>query len=315
MANSFMIAFTAVIPFVLYLTFGFVSRRIGWAKESSLNEFNTLVFKAFFPFLMFQNMYQMDTDFSPNWTLVIFVLAAIALLISVSMLVVPHFIPDDPSRGAIVQALYRGNYALFALPLLDSIYGSEAASTGTMLLAFVVPFYNVAAVIILEYYQGRAASPKTLLLKILQNPLIIGIIIGAIVHFSGLKLPSVLESFVSTFAKMCTPLALFTLGGTLSFSSMKKNGRLLAIVLAIRMVIVPIIVYVIAGLFPLSAMERFMVMVVFGTPVAAASYPMAKNMGSNGELAGELVALSTVLSVFTLFVFIFVLNMLGLMGL
>lgn len=56
-------------------------------------------------------------------------------------------------------------------------------------------------------------------------------------------------------------------------------------------------------------MELFLVIAVFATPVASGSYPMAQNMGGDGELAGQLVFLSTVISVFTLFGWIFVLRL------
>ena len=42
---------------------------------------------------------------------------------------------------------------------------------------------------------------------------------------------------------------------------------------------------------------------------------MAQNMGSDGPLAGQLVFISTVISLGTIFCFIFFLNQLGLLGL
>ena len=57
-----------------------------------------------------------------------------------------------------------------------------------------------------------------------------------------------------------------------------------------------------------------MFLIMSGAPVAVSSYTMAANMGGDGELAGEYVVLSTVLSIGTLFAFIFVYNMVGFIG-
>ena len=57
----------------------------------------------------------------------------------------------------------------------------------------------------------------------------------------------------------------------------------------------------------------FLLLMIFGAPVAASSYPMAVNMGGDGELAGQLVFVSTALSLLTIFTFIFTLSQLGLL--
>ena len=63
----------------------------------------------------------------------------------------------------------------------------------------------------------------------------------------------------------------------------------------------------------LRGVELFLILMIFGTPVATASYPMAQNMGGDGLLAGQLVFVSTVASLATIFVFIFTLSRLGLL--
>ena len=56
-----------------------------------------------------------------------------------------------------------------------------------------------------------------------------------------------------------------------------------------------------------------MLLMLFATPIATSSYPMAQSMGGDGSLAGELVALTNMGSVVTLFLFIFTLSRMGLL--
>ena len=63
----------------------------------------------------------------------------------------------------------------------------------------------------------------------------------------------------------------------------------------------------------LRGVELFLILMIYGTPVATASYPMAQNMGGDGQLAGQLVFTSTVASLATIFLFIFTMSRLGLL--
>ena len=47
-------------------------------------------------------------------------------------------------------------------------------------------------------------------------------------------------------------------------------------------------------------------LVMFAAPIASASYPMAENMGGDGTLAGELVAVSSGISIITLFLWVLI---------
>ena len=58
----------------------------------------------------------------------------------------------------------------------------------------------------------------------------------------------------------------------------------------------------------MEPLERFVLLTMFATPTAAASFPMAQNMGGDSKLAGELVVCSTVVSVVTIFLWVLILK-------
>ena len=184
------------------------------------------------------------------------------------------------------------------------------------LIAFIVPVYNVLAVIILEYYRGGAASPSALAVSLLKNPLIQGFIVGLVFHFAGWELPAPIETPVLTLANISIPMALVILGGTLHFSQIQENLRLLVPVLTVKMLVLPALMLAITLVVPFgfSAPERFMLVVMFASPVASSSYVMAESMGADGPLAGQLVAFSSAISVVTLFLWVLGLGAAGLLG-
>ena len=126
-----------------------------------------------------------------------------------------------------------------------------------------------------------------------------------------IKLPVFLTKPLSGMSQTTTPLALMTLGGTLHFSSLKNNGKLLGISLTFRMILIPAVLVALSLLFSFLPAERFELFILFACPVAVSSYPMAAKMGGDGELAGQYVAVSTVVSLVTIFLWILILKSAG----
>ena len=94
---------------------------------------------------------------------------------------------------------------------------------------------------------------------------------------------------------------------------LRKNSRAISAVLSIRLLLLPAVMVAFGYLIGLRDVELFLVLMIFGTPVATSSYPMAQNMGGDGQRAGQLVFVSTVASLATIFLFIFTMSQLGLL--
>lgn len=311
MLSSFLIAVTAVLPFIVYLGFGAICRRVGWVTEDFLNKLNGVVFKCFFPFLMFWNIYHVDTGIQIRGRFLAVCVGSLALLILLLCLTVPRIVKARDKRSVIIQAVYRSNFVLFGVPMAQSVFGDEGGALAAMLVAIVVPTYNAFAVILFEYYRGGEIKALTLLKNIVTNPLVLGALVGLAFLFLGIKLPVGLEKPISEFSGLTTPVALFCLGGTLHFSAIRHNRKYLIPVLGIKLLILPLVATLIASLVGFSNVERFVFLIMSGAPVAVSSFTMAANMGGDGELAGQYVFLSTLVSLGTLFAFIFVYHSIG----
>ena len=214
----------------------------------------------------------------------------------------------------IIQGVFRSNFIIYGIPLTTYVFGEEKSSVCGMMIMIMVSLFNVAAVIVLEMFrEGGKISAKKLLLGIVKNPLLQGCVIGLVFYLLQIRLPAFIASPVSSLAGLATTLALVVLGANLRFEELKKNGRTISVVLLIRLILLPVVMVAFAYLIGLRGVELFLILMIFGTPVATSSYPMAQNMGGDGQLAGQLVFVSTVASLVTIFVFIFTLSRLGLL--
>lgn len=311
--ESFFVALNAVVPFLFYITFGYTMKIKGVVTEDFLQKLNKMIFRLFYPFLTFYNVYKADVSTLPSSKLLIFGGGSILVLEIILILIVPRLVKENPKRGVIIQAIYRSNFILFGLPLTLSVFGDSASSAAAMMITVVTTIYNTTSVVILEMFNSEGkTNAGTILINVAKNPLLQGAALGLIFFVTGFKLPSCLVKPISEFSSMTSPLALFVLGGTLHFNAISKNLKYLVPALTLKLIILPAAALSIAYVIGLRGVELFLMMVLYGTPVAAASYPMAQNMGGDGELAGEFVVISTVLSTVTLFLWIFFMNMAGL---
>lgn len=310
--ESFIVAVNAVLPFLIYIAFGMGIRITGIADDELMRRMNQVVFRAFFPVMMFYNLYHKDPELKLNGMMVVCAMTSLFVLIGLLILLVPCFVKENPRKGTIIQAIYRSNFVLFAVPLTSHIFGEQGAVLASMMVAFVVPVYNFTAVVILEYYGGGKADIISVVKRVLSNPMIMGALAGLLFYLLHIRLPDCIEEPVSQFADLTTPLALFILGGTLRFSSMKRNLKPLLAVAGIKLFLLPALILPVTVLLHFTPMERFVLFAMYATPAATASYPMAQNMGCDGDLAGEMVVLTTACSVFSIFLWVFFMRSAGL---
>ena len=300
--SSLLVSLNTVLPFILYMAFGYGVRRKKIASIEDLRKLNRIVFTAFFPLMMFDNIYSMKSADFLRPAFVIFSVGSVAAVLLISAAIVPHIVKDRSRIPVVIQGIYRSNILLFAIPITQNLFGDTPVLMATSLVVLIVPIYNVAAVILLEYYSGKTRSSAIVLLKnILSNPLIRGVLVGLLFRVAGIGVPQTIMKVIHQFSGMTTPLALFILGGTLQFGAMRKNENGLAAVLITKLIAVPAVMLFISGLFGFSPTERFVIFTLFSTPVATAAFPMAQAMGADSELAAELIVMSTTLSVVTLF--------------
>jgi len=311
--QNFMISVNAVMPFAVYLAIGCLIRVRRIADEAFMSKLNQFVFKVFFPFIMFRCVYTLDFDTGVSAFFVVFSVIELLTVIGLLVLIVPRIVRRNDRRGVVIQALYRSNTVLFAIPLAQSVFGEEAASAAGLLVAVLVPIYNITAILILETFSsGGRHSVRELAMKLLNNPLIRGAIVGAVFLLLRVPLPQCVMKPVNAIADMATPLAVIVLGSTLRFDALANNRGILTRIMLVRLIGLPCLALLVSFFVEMSEFERFMQVILYATPIAASSYPMAVNIGGDGELAGQCVVVSTVCSVITIFLWILLLNSFGL---
>ena len=169
----------------------------------------------------------------------------------------------------------------------------------------VIPLNNVLAVVALASCSGKKPSVKKLLRDILTNPLIVASALGGLLLLLRVQLPTVLEKVCSQIGGIASPLSLLVLGASLRWQGVKDNRRELCWTVLLKQAVIPFVMLGLAVLLGFRNEELGVMLILFGAPVAVSSYPMAEAMGGDGPLAASQVVLTTIFSMGTLFVLIY----------
>lgn len=329
MLNDLLFTINAVMPIVAMVAVGYFLKKLNIITRAGAKEMNKLVFKLFLPLLLFLNVYNIESISGINFLYVGYVSLIVVLVFVLALLCVGFITDDAKKKGAWVQATFRSNYALIGIPLATSVFGAQGSALATILSAFTIPLFNILAVIALGMYSGKDGKKtrvRDIIIDIVKNPLIDAIALGVVALLVRAMLVKAgidfristeeslkwLYSAATQISKVATPLALIVLGANFEFSAIPSMKKEIISGTLVRCVITPIIGLSIALLIGGFSGAEFAAFVsVFGTSVAVSTVPMAQEMDSDAELAGQLVVWTTVISAFTLFIFIYALRVIG----
>lgn len=310
--NDFLFALNTVLPLLLLMSTGWFCRRVGLLNESLVTGVNQLVYRVFLPVNLCLSVMKTPYDMEISGAAFVLVGGGVLLQFLLLFFIVPRLEKDRKKTGVMIQAMGRANYAFFGIPLVAMLFPGQDTSLAALLVTVTVPVYNVMSVIALCVWGGGKADFKDILLKIVKNPLIVSSLLGLALWLAHVSLPAFLESTLQDLSKVATPLALFTLGGAIQFSSAKAHMKQLMIVVPWKLIISPVIFMGACILLGLRGVALACAFIAFGAPTAVSSYPMAQQMGGDGELAAECVAITSALCIFTTFLFVFFLKSAGL---
>ena len=323
--DAFLFAVGAVMPLVLIVALGYCLKRRGLFSAQLGKSVNKVVFKILIPATVFLNIYKINDvgDVDPTYIIYVAIFTVVVFLLSLPLSGLITKSADR--RGVISQVIYRSNYALVGIPLVELICGSDGVSEAALLSVVSVSFFNAFAVISLSVFREEKAtvSVKKMLVDIITNPLIIAILFGlcclltrkAFVSFDiGFRLSQItpLYKAISYISNAATPVALLCLGAQFEFSAIRSMRKEIICGVLLRTLVVPMIGLGIAYAFFDFSAGMFAAMIAsLATPVSVSSAPMAQEMGGDVELAGQLVLWTTVASSVTLFGFIYALRLVG----
>ena len=299
--ESLRISLNAVLPLFIYMALGFLARRFGMIGEKEVFRFNRLAFYFFLTASVFHAVYKSDLSSALRPGLILYGVAGVLATFFAGLLIFRRTVRERDRRGVMVQGIFRSNLVLIGLAIAQALVPDGDVATVAVLSAFIIPLYNVLAVVILSYYGGERPSFREMLRKIAKNPLILAIAAGFVFLLSGIRLPAPVERAISGMGSAATPLMLFLQGGFFRFESLGKYAKELTVAALFRLVLAPGVLLTLGYLLGFRGMEFAGLIGAFASSAAVSSFTMTQQIGGDAELAGGIVIVTSLFSILTLF--------------
>ena len=293
------LVFSSLFPVFSLLLLGRLLKQLKLTNEIFLKLSDRLIYFIFFPALLFWKIGSAETSDFINWDLCLAIVMSIAIIYIISALALKLFNISDFKAGSFSQSCYRFN-TYIGMAIVFYAYGEAGIQYFGILIGIAIPFLNILAVSTLIWYSGRnkaTGSRLTIFFKeILTNPLVLACAAGLLYARTLGSFPVYIENTLELMSAVALPLALISIGGALTFKSLRGNLAIASIASIIKLVFLPLVGYWILTVMQVSGLP-FKVGIIFLTlPTSASIYVLSSQLNSDTELASAAIVLSTILS-------------------
>ncbi len=297
-----MTVINSLFPVFALIVLGNRLRHHGLTDPAFLKTADRLVYFIFFPVMLFWKIGGAATS-GIDWGLPAAALLAVVAMFLTSLLYIRVFRVGDYQAGTFSQSCYRFN-TYIGMAIVITALGESGVTQFGILIGFVIPFINVLAVSTLIWFSGKRVSlgdrVRVTGRSIVTNPLILACLAGIIYARLVNTFPVFIDNTFRLTSMVTLPLALLSIGGALTFDSLRGHLRLSLAASAVKLILFPVVGYLFFRLFDVTGVAFRVGMIFFALPTATSIYVLSSQLNSDTELASASIVVSTVLSFFSL---------------
>lgn len=300
--DAFLFGLNTVLPIFLLILVGLFLKKVNLMNEAFIAAGTSLVYYCALPVRMFQDVAESDLRTMANGRFILFIVAVTLAGYVVIWLASLKLCPDRDRRGAFIHAAFRGNYVYVGIPITQNILGMDMVPCTVLVIAFVIPIYNILGVATLAWYSrgGEKVDKKRLLLDILKNPLIIAILVGLPFSLFGWRLPGAVNESLDYLGSIATPLALLFIGGSIRYREFLENLWLSVKAAALKVIVQPLLFVPLALWLGFNPEEVVTIYVMLAVPTALNAYIVTRKLGGDEEVAAGTIVATLLLSIATI---------------
>ena len=294
------IAAGQVLILYLLVAVGFITDKTKIFGQETARASNNLLFYVTTPSVIVKSFLSMQFDVSTAASFGYAFLGCSATLLIGILIATPLFRGTGDKRPVFRYAVSYGNMGYMALPLCEALLGAEGVfycSAGVVAFNIISFTHGVR----LMTKDGAHKEPFRLR-RLVLNPGVISVLIGLPLFLLGVQLPAIPQKALDYVTCLNTPLAMIFLGTYIANTNLKslfkeKNAFLVAL---LKLIVLPLIMYGIFRLVGVTGTLLTALMISASTPSANNTVMFSAKYGKDTGLASQIVAMSSLLSVFTI---------------
>ena len=294
-----MVLLNALFPVLALILTGTIFKRLRITDTAFLRTSDKLVYFVFFPLMLFWKIGATPLHFDKGWRYLVASALAIVTICGLSLIFI-RLRPIAPFKaGSFNQGCYRFN-TYIGMAVVINAFGEAGAQLYGILIGLLIPLINLLCVPVLIWYSedgGKQGNRLTTTLKhLILNPLILACLSGMLYARLVGHFPLYLDNTLKLLSQVTLPLALFSIGGSLTFANLRDNMGLALVAALCKLAVLPVIGLLFLRLFGVTGLAWQVSMLFFTLPTSTAIYILSSQLRSDLELASAIIVVSTLLS-------------------
>jgi malate permease and related proteins len=297
-----MVFLNVVLPVFLIIVLGFGIRRIHFVDKLFLDKISYLAYFVALPSLLVWKIGTASFDLSFNPRLIVGSYLSV-LICGLGAYGVARLLKLPPREvGSFTQGSFWGNMTYIGLPILLAAYGEEGLQRGGVLIGFMNPVMNAAAVLALTWPLKGSVDWKSIvdLRSIMTNPVILACMVGMMLSYFRVPLPTFVVNFLRFLSDLALPLALISMGGNLSFEKVRKDYKATAFACIFKLFLIVGVAWMLFDWLGVGGLDFKAGIILLACPTAFSTYLLSSKLGADKSLMSSDIMVSTILSMVTL---------------
>ena len=297
-----------------YILFGYFVNKLKLLPRKYIYYFDFIGFNIFLPLALIIYFWQVSFPEINSGGLIFSFFASGILIYVIGFFISKLILNYETDDSAIFgMASCFGNTVAMGIPLMYAVLGPINTIPYMILVFFHGIVHFPYTVIIIEVYRNRKKNINQIfyqiLLGIIKNIVLFGMIVGIILNYSGIDVPSVINKPLDIFVSLALPMVLISLGLALGNFKIKENINDAILLTILKNFIHPIIAFCLANfLLELDSLFVIIVTLAAALPSGSQSYYFAYRYDSLQGVVSSNVVLSTFVSFFTLSILLLFFN-------
>jgi len=298
-----MVFLNVVLPVFLIIALGFGVRRVNFVDKFFLEKISHLAYFVAVPALLVWKIgtASFDLNFNPRLILGCYLTVGGCGLGAYGIARMLRLPPREV--GSFTQGSFWGNLTYIGLPIILAAYGEEGLQRGGVLIGFLSPLVNAAAVLALTWpLKGTMEWKSVVDLRnaLLTNPIILSCFVGLLLSRFSVPFPTFAVNFLRFLSDLALPLALIAMGGNLSFEKIRKDYKATAFACLCKLFLMVLLGWFLLVWLGVRGLDFKVGIMLTACPTAFSSYLLSTKLGADRSLMSSDIMVSTLLSMVTL---------------
>ena len=304
---------SVTLPFFALVFLGYLAARLRWVPTEAVPAFNGFLLYFAVPAMLYRFASNLPFEqllnarFTIAWTLCGILVMLVATLLARRLFGASH---RDAAFLGLAAAV--GNVGFMGVPMMVALLGDGAAAVPILAIVIDAVVVGSMGLILAETggatRKGWRADVRDGAARILLNPFIIAMALGALASWQQFELATPLASIVKLLADSAGPCALFAIGVSLVRPDAPLRSPVLVLPIVAKLIVHPLLVFAAMHAFGVDPFTTLVAVLSAGLPSAGWIFIFATRYEADAGRISAAILLTTAVAFATFSVLVWLMG-------